>query len=627
MASKKILIVDDEPQYLEQVASILDADYQVSIAKDGLRALELAERELPDLVLLDIIMPGMDGYEVCKALKKGKATQAIPIIFLSIKDDSGEEAFGLTLGASDYVTKPVSPSLLLARVRNCLALNASLSALAVAKRAAEVANKAKSAFLANMSHEIRTPLNAILGLTYLMRSQAKGKEIDRLEKIDNAGQHLLLLINDVLDISKIEAGKLQIEQRDFELSAVLQHVGSIIESAAQVKGLAVEISNEGVPTLLNGDVVRLRQCLLNLASNAVKFTEVGTIRISVRLLEQKEDDFLLCFEVLDTGIGIAPDKLPRLFQAFEQADPSITEKYGGTGLGLVIARRLAELMGGGAGAESTLGVGSRFWFSARLRAGQGGSYKMVHGAIPTSAERSLQERRFPAHVLFADDNEINREVTVELLHSVGLQVDSVTDGHEALEKARSCRYDLVLMDVQMPVMNGLDATRAIRKLPGWSVIPVLAMTANIFDEDRRACEAAGMSDFIAKPVRAEDLFSTLLRWLPEFGVDPRDVDNRSLTDQESAGDGLEHYQLNGEEGDLLGTSEQVFFCDVDDSLKVLEELLEEGDFRAVAHLRAHIPNLRASLAKHYGKILHLIEQYDFKSALKVLQELKPELRR
>ncbi len=395
--------------------------------------------------------------------------------------------------------------------------------LAHSRDRAEAASRAKSAFLAHMSHEIRTPMNAILGLTHLLRREARDElSARRLRDIDGAAQHLMQIINDVLDMSKIESGKLELEQVEFDSAALIARSVAQLADAAAAKGLALQVDTGNLPQRLRGDPTRLMQMLLNLLSNAVKFTEQGAVSLSAQLQSSDAQGLHLRFEVRDSGIGISAEAMGRLFTPFEQADMSNARRYGGTGLGLAITRHLARKMGGEAGVHSVVGAGSLFWFTVCLQpaAPQPAAQVLVAreapplGALaPCDAERLLRERHAGRRVLLAEDDPVNQMVAWSLLQAAGLEVDMVGDGAEALRRASLRHYDLILLDMEMPEIDGLEAARAIRRQTAHALTPILALTGNAFEADREACMEAGMDDFLPKPVAPEVLYTSLLKQL------------------------------------------------------------------------------------------------------------------
>jgi PAS domain S-box-containing protein len=384
--------------------------------------------------------------------------------------------------------------------------------LEMARDSAARLGRMKSEFLANVSHEILTPLNAIVGMSFLLKQRGlTGDAREQVEHIDAAGHRLVGLIDEILDFSKLESGKLELESVPVSIDSLLAGVAAAVENRAAGKGLSFRVDAVSLPSDLLGDPVRLSQALLNYASNAVKFTERGSVTLSASVIEDSQSFCKLRFEVRDTGIGIAPEYLYSIFDSFCQADGSSTRRYGGTGLGLAITRELVELMGGEVGVTSAPGMGSTFWFVVKLaRAG------VPCAVLPAPVELPLDDiagHLAGKRLLLVDDDQVNREVALAMLAGTGLQVDLAENGLEAVRAVRERDYAAVLMDVQMPYMDGMQATRLIRTMPDRVGLPVIAVTANAFEGDRQRCFDAGMTDFIPKPLQARVLHSVLMRWL------------------------------------------------------------------------------------------------------------------
>jgi len=356
-----------------------------------------------------------------------------------------------------------------------------------------------------------TPMSSIIGLAQLLREHTtEDRPLGYLAKLQRAADHMLSIINDVLDLSKIEAGQLDLEDAEFTLRQLLVHAIEMLQVSASAKGLGIELEVDArLPQRLRGDALRLEQIVLNFLSNAIKFSARGAIQVRADLIEAEAGATRLRIEVQDSGIGITPEQQGRMFQSFTQADSSTSRRYGGTGLGLAISRRLAALMHGEVGAVSAVGVGSTFWLTARLDNGR-------DEAPETAVAATLRAWVEPAagtRVLLAEDDSVNQLVASHVLERLGFDVDVVDNGADAVERAREGRYALVLMDLHMPVMDGLEATRRIRALRNRRALPIIAMTASVFEEDRRHCLDAGMDGHLSKPIQAEQLQAMLMQCL------------------------------------------------------------------------------------------------------------------
>jgi len=396
------------------------------------------------------------------------------------------------------------------------AFNEMLDEVEKREQALIQASRAKSDFLANMSHELRTPMNGVIGMTELLSdSELKDDQQVLLSHIKTSANHLLSVINDILDFSKIEAGMMIIEKVPFDLRKTVEEISIISGSMVKEKGLALKTTvDEALPAMVMGDVVRVRQVLINLLGNAVKFTSEGSVELGINLVSHKQDDIQIMFSVRDTGVGIAQNKQAAVFEQFTQADSSTTRSFGGTGLGLAICKQLVELMGGHVGLESELGVGSRFFFVLTMKVA---ANQTVQLEDPLSALNEYTPEEVPAenlNVLLAEDNLINQVYARNVLDRMGATVTVANNGQEALDLVQKHDFDLVLMDCQMPTMDGYEATRAIRKLGNeYATLPVIALTAFAMAEDRDICIAAGMDDYVTKPVDRNILVKTIGKWV------------------------------------------------------------------------------------------------------------------
>jgi signal transduction histidine kinase len=542
---KKIIVVDDNPENLNVLKNTMKELYMVYPCPSAAQMFELLEHVQPELILLDVEMPEMNGYEAIKKLKSDNKYKEIPVIFLTSMTGAQSELEGLGYGAVDYIRKPFIAPLLMQRIRTQLSIQKQQAEIKhlldlkteevkmreAAELEAENASQAKSDFLSHMSHEIRSPLNAVIGMINIANEEKTVEGIKvYLEKAGNAAKHVLGVINDILDMSKIEANKLELSDSEFDFTKMMTNIVDVTGIKAQEKHIQIVTDmSKDIPSIVICDELRLAQVITNLMTNAIKFTpDNGKVQLNAQKLEEKDDEVTVRIEVVDPGIGISPEQQSKLFSAYNQADRTIAKQFGGTGLGLAISKRIIELMQGKIWIESELGQGAKFIFTLKMKKGKTvatASTGAVEGAAvgaPAAAPAVPSIKAADLHlqgytILAAEDMDFNREVLFKYLEKTGVTIDYAENGKEAVEKFKVNyeKYCMILMDINMPEMNGDEATRIIRALdiPKAKEIPIVAMTADVFKEDVEKCLSVGMNDHISKPIVPKIIYAKIKQHL------------------------------------------------------------------------------------------------------------------
>jgi len=614
---KKIIIVDDNAANLAVGRNLLKSFYEVYPAPSAEKLFSILEKFIPDLILLDVNMPEMSGYDAIKVLKDDPRFADIPVIFLTAKNDEESEMEGFDLGAVDYVTKPFSGPLLLRRIASQLLLEQQKRELIESQAILQdytdnleikVREKtaAKTVFLANMSHELRTPMNSIVGFSELaLDDDVSQRTKGYLTRILDSSKWLLHIINDILDLTGFESGKIDLNIIPFDINILIEECKKMFMPKATENGLMLNFySDTSIREPLRGDPARLKQILINLLSNAIKFTSEGVIEFLMEAKTITPENVTLYFEVKDTGIGMTPEQIAVIYDPFIQAESGNTRKYGGTGLGLTITKNIIEMMGGKILTESKPDVGSTFSFEIVL--------ETVNNTEQENKNifRGLKKPLFDGEVLLCEDNVMNQQVACECLARVGLHtvvaengkigVDIVRErinliANNSMSKKRP--FDLILMDIHMPEMDGLDATVKILELD--KDIPVLAMTANIMPDDLELYKTVGLRECIGKPFTSQHLWNVLLKYLKPVSWQ----EDISFDD------------------DITASSEPVRSLDSAARFKVLskaEALMKESN----ADCLSFIPELR--LIEGSEELITMMENFDFKPALEIISELIKE---